>query len=105
MKTAPLPKQLDLRGLAARGAKVAGTVASEDLPRLAEAGIRLVAPAQVTLQLSKDRSSGHQLQIAALPPANELCHRALHATLSRVLQALLLRHGLQKWWAILDLNQ
>ena len=41
MKTVPLPKKLDLRGLAARGAEVAGTVSSEDLPRLTLAGVRL----------------------------------------------------------------
>ena len=52
MKTAPLPKQLDLRGLAARGAEVAGTVSSEDLPRLTSAGIRLADLAHVALSTS-----------------------------------------------------
>ena len=56
MKTVPLPKQLDPRGLAARGAEVAGTVSSEDLPRLTSAGVRLADLAQVSLRLSKDEA-------------------------------------------------
>ncbi len=56
MKTVPLPKQLDLRGLAARGAEVTGTVSSEDLPRLTSAGVRLADLAQVSLRLSKDEA-------------------------------------------------
>ena len=56
MKTTPLPKQLELRGLAARGAEVAGTVSSEDLPRLTSAGVRLADLAHVTLRLSKDEA-------------------------------------------------
>jgi hypothetical protein len=42
MKTGALPKQLDLRGLAARGVQITGTVSLDDLPRLAEAGIGIV---------------------------------------------------------------
>ena len=56
MKSAPLPKQLELRGLAARGAEVSGTVSSEDLPRLTSAGVRLADLAHVTLRLSKDEA-------------------------------------------------
>jgi len=77
MKTAPLPKQIDLRGLAARGAEVAGTVASEDLPRLAEAGIRLVAPAQVTFQLSKDEAARAVVDARISATAILQCQRCL----------------------------
>ena len=57
MKTATLPKQLDLRGLAARGATVAGTVAPGELPRLDEAGIALAEPALASFLLRRDESS------------------------------------------------
>lgn len=56
MKTAPLPHKLDLRGLAARGADITGTVSLADLPRLASVVTRLAEPAQVTLSLSKDEA-------------------------------------------------
>ena len=57
MKTATLPKQLDLRGLAARGKTVAGTVAPGELPRLDEAGIALAEPALASFLLRRDESS------------------------------------------------
>ena len=56
MKSVPLPKKLDLRGLAARGAEITGTVSSEDLPRLTSAGVRLAELAHVALRLSKDEA-------------------------------------------------
>ena len=57
MKTASLPKQLDLRGLAARGATVSGTVAPEELPRLEEAGAILVEPLLASFSLRRDENS------------------------------------------------
>ena len=57
MKTATLPKQLDLRGLAARGATVSGTVAPGELPRLDEAGIALAGPAAASFSLRRDENS------------------------------------------------
>ena len=77
MKTARLPKQLDLRGLAARGAEVAGTVASEDLPRLAEAGIRLAEPAQVNFHLSTDEAARAVVDARISATAILQCQRCL----------------------------
>ena len=56
MKIATLPKQLDLRGLAARGASVSGTVAPGELPRLDEAGIALAGPAVASFSLRRDEN-------------------------------------------------
>ena len=57
MKTATLPKQLDLRGLAARGASVSGTVAPGEFPRLDEEGVALAGPAVASFSLSRDENS------------------------------------------------
>ena len=78
MKTVPLPKQLDLRGLAARGAEVAGTVSSEDLPRLSSAGVRLAELAHVALRLSKDEA-GRGFAMSALFARYDLAACHLHA--------------------------
>ena len=77
MKTAPLPKQLDLRGLAARGAEVAGTVSSEDLPRLTSAGVRLAELAHVTLRLSKDEAGRAVVDARINATAVLQCQRCL----------------------------
>ena len=77
MKTAPLPKQLDLRGLAARGAEVAGTVSSEDLPRLTSAGIRLADLAHVALRLSKDEAGRTVVDARVNATAVLQCQRCL----------------------------
>ena len=57
MKTATLPKQLDLRGLAARGTTVSGTVAPGELPRLDEAGVALAGPLMASFSLRRDENS------------------------------------------------
>ena len=57
MKTATLPKQLDVRGLAARGATVSGTVAPGELPRLDEAGVVLAEPLMASFSLRRDENS------------------------------------------------
>jgi hypothetical protein len=54
MKTGALPKQLDLRSLAARGVEITGTLSSDDLPRLIEAGIQVVEPGSATFRFRRD---------------------------------------------------
>ena len=49
MKTGALPKQLDLRGLAARGVHIEGTLSPEDLPRLADSGFAIVESGSIDL--------------------------------------------------------
>ena len=56
MKTGALPKQLDLRSLAARGVEITGTLSSDDLPRLIEAGIQVVEPGSATFRFRRDEA-------------------------------------------------
>ena len=56
MKTGALPKQLDLRGLAARGVEITGTLSSDDLPRLIEAGLQVVEPGSATFRCPSRRN-------------------------------------------------
>ena len=76
MKTAPVPKQLDLRGLAARGAEVAGTVSSEDLPRLTSAGVRRRS-GSLALRLSKDEAGRTVVDARINATAVLQCQRCL----------------------------
>ena len=78
MKSVPLPKQLDLRGLAARGAQVQGTVTSADLPRLAAAGVCLATTAQVAFSLSKDEATRPLVDAQISATLVVQCQRCLH---------------------------
>ena len=57
MKTGALPKQLDLRGLAARGVRIEGTVSPEDLPRLADSGIGIVESGSAAFDFRRDEEA------------------------------------------------
>ena len=57
MKTGALPKQLDLRGLAARGVHIEGTVSPEDLPRLADSGIGVVESGSAAFDFRRDEEA------------------------------------------------
>ena len=64
MKTGALPKQVDLRGLAARGSTVTGTLSPATAKRLMEAGVALAQPADAVFECYRDdgrryRSYGH----------------------------------------------
>jgi uncharacterized protein len=54
MKIGPLPKDLDLRSLAARGVVIKGTASLDALPRLSESEIGLEAPVVAELQFRRD---------------------------------------------------
>ena len=77
MKTATLPKQLDLRGLAARGASVSGTVAPGELPRLDEAGIALAGPAVASFSLRRDENSRSVVLAEVKATLTMQCQRCL----------------------------
>ena len=77
MKTATLPKQVDLRGLAARGASVSGTVAPGELPRLDEAGIALAGPAVASFSLRRDENSRSVVLAEVKATLTMRCQRCL----------------------------
>lgn len=63
MKTGALPKQLDLRSLAARGVEITGTLSSDDLPRLIEAGIQVVEPGSATFRFRRDEAGRYVVKV------------------------------------------
>ena len=77
MKTATLPKQLDLRGLAARGATVSGTVAPGELPRLHEAGVALAEPLMASFRLRRDEHSRSVVAAEVKATLTMQCQRCL----------------------------
>ena len=77
MKTATLPKQLDLRGLAARGATVSGTVAPGELPRLPEAGVALAEPLMASFTLRRDEHSRSVVAAEVKATLTMQCQRCL----------------------------
>ena len=77
MKTATLPKQLDLRGLAARGATVSGTVAPGELPRLDEAGVALAGPLMASFSLRRDENSRSVVAAEVKATLTMQCQRCL----------------------------
>ena len=54
MRKGALPRELDLRGLAAREANISGEAALTDLGRLMSAGVGLVAPAVAAFEFRRD---------------------------------------------------
>ena len=77
MKTATLPKQLDLRGLAAHGATVSGTVAPGELPRLDEAGVVLAEPLMASFSLHRDENSRSIVAAEVKATLTMQCQRCL----------------------------
>ena len=77
MKTARLPTQLDLRGLAARGASVSGTVAPGELPRLDEVGIVLAEPLEASFSLRRDEKSRSVVAAEIKATLRMQCQRCL----------------------------
>ena len=77
MKTATLPRQLDLRGLAARGATFSGTVAPGELPRLEEAGVALAEPLMTSFSLRRDENSRSVVAVEVKAKLTMQCQRCL----------------------------
>ena len=68
MKTGALPKQLDLRGLAARGVQISGTVSPDDLPRLAESGIGIVDLGSAAFDFRRDEEARYVVAVSFESP-------------------------------------
>ena len=77
MKTGALPKQLDLRGLAARGVQISGTVSPEDLPRLAESGIGIVALGSAAFDFRRDEEARYVVAVSVEAKVVMQCQRCL----------------------------
>ena len=77
MKTGALPKQLDLRGLAARGVQIRGTVSPEDLRRLAEAGIAVVDSGSAEFDFRRDEEARYVLAVSVEAKVVMQCQRCL----------------------------
>ena len=77
MKTATLPKQLDLRSLAARGATVSGTVAPGELPRLDQAGVALAEPLMASFSLRRDENLRSVVAAEVTATLTMQCQRCL----------------------------
>jgi len=77
MKTGALPKQLDLRGLAARGVQISGTVSPEDLPRLAESGIGIVDSGSAAFDFRRDEEARYVVAVSVEARVVMQCQRCL----------------------------
>lgn len=77
MKTGALPKQLDLRVLAARGVEIAGILSSDDLPRLIEAGIQVVEPGSAAFQFRRDEAGRYVVEVQVRAEVAMQCQRCL----------------------------
>ena len=77
MKTGALPKQLDLRSLAARGVQISGTVSPEDLPRLAEAGIGIVDLGSAAFDFCRDEEARYVVAVSVEAKVVMRCQRCL----------------------------
>ena len=77
MKTGALPKQLDLRGLAARGVHIEGTVSPEDLPRLADSGIAIADSGSAAFDFRRDEEARYVLAVCVKAKLVMKCQRCL----------------------------
>ena len=77
MKTGALPKQLDLRGLAARGVHIEGTVSPEDLPRLADSGIAIVESGSAAFDFRRDEEARYVVAVSVEAKVIMQCQRCL----------------------------
>ncbi len=77
MKTGALPKQLDLRGLAARGVHIEGTVSPEDLPRLADSGIAIVESGSAAFDFRRDEEARYVVAVRVEAKLVMRCQRCL----------------------------
>ena len=77
MKTAVLPKQLDLRGLATRGVHIEGTVSPEDLPRLADSGITMSDSGSAAFDFGQDEEGRYVVAVCLEAKMVMQCQRCL----------------------------
>ena len=77
MKTGALPKQLDLRGLAARGVHIEGTVSSEDLPRLEDSGIAIADAGSAVFDFRRDEEARYVVAVCVEATVVMQCQRCV----------------------------
>ncbi len=77
MKIGPLPKDLDLRSLAARGVVIKGTASLDALPRLSESEIGLEAPVVAELQFRRDEEGRYVVETSVEATLTLTCQRCL----------------------------
>ena len=77
MKTWALPKQLDLRGLAARGVHIESTVSAKDLPRLADSGIAIVESGLAAFDFWRDEEARYVVAVSVEATVVMQCQRCL----------------------------
>ena len=78
MKTGALPKQVDLRGLAARGSTVTGTLSPATAKRLIEAGVALAQPADAVFECYRDDASRYVVDLTVTAAVTMRCQRCLN---------------------------
>lgn len=77
MKIGPLPKDLDLRGLASRGVTIQGTASIEALPRLCQAGIGLEQLVVGEFRFSRDEEARYLVETSVKASLTLVCQRCL----------------------------
>jgi len=77
MKTGALPTQLDLRGLAARGVHIEGTVSPKDLPRLADSGIAIAGSCSAAFDFRRDEEARYVVTVCIETKVVMQCQRCL----------------------------
>ena len=77
MKSSALPKQLDLRSLAARGVHIEGTVTPEDLPRLADSGVTIADSGSAAFDFRRDEEGRYVVAVCIEAKLVMQCQRCL----------------------------
>ena len=77
MKSAPLPKQLDLRSLAARGVHIDGIVTPEDLPRLADSRVTTTDSGSAAFDFRRDEEGRYVVAVCVEAKVVMQCQRCL----------------------------
>ena len=72
-----MPRELDLRGLAAREASISGVAAITDLGRLMSAGVGLVAPASAAFEFRRDEEGRYVVEAQITAEVVLECQRCL----------------------------
>jgi uncharacterized protein len=77
MRKGALPRELDLRGLAAREASISGVATLADLGRLTSAGVGLVAPASAAFEFRRDEEGRYVVEAQITAEVVLECQRCL----------------------------
>jgi len=77
MKNGPLPTDLDIRGLAARGVSIEGTASAKNLPRLAQADCELVGELSAAFVFERDEEGRYTVNSQVQAQVLVTCQRCL----------------------------